>query len=145
MKVLSSRYYFLLLSCTCTYNNPQKWFGKCCCWYRLFPLEFFWKKKDFQGMLCTQLQENTDVSKQQYHPSYAHYVCCILHWICKLLHVHSTCCPTLIIYFMSVITITICHCFIGIIMYVLYKHKIVLYDHCAWHCIIWFYICSTVE
>ena len=113
MKVLSSRYYFLLLSCTCTYNNPQKWFGKCCCWYRLFPLEFFWKKKDFQGMLCTQLQENTDVSKQEYRPGYAHFICCILHWICKLLHVHGTCCPTLIIYFMSVITKTVCSCFIG--------------------------------
>ena len=30
-------------------------------------------------MLCTQLQENTDVSKQQYRPGYAHYICCILH------------------------------------------------------------------
>ena len=86
-------------------------------------------------MLCTQLQENTDVSKQQYRPGYAHYVCCILHLgmqTATMLHVHSKCCSTLIIYFMSVITKTICRCFIGIIMYVLYKHKIVLYDHCAW-------------
>ena len=36
-------------------------------------------KKNFQGMLCKQLQENTDVSKQQYRHGYAHYICCILH------------------------------------------------------------------